>query len=261
MVWSIALANILGAGLCYAFSPQFARLATLRYTLILPAVLGIVYIGAFEANRSWGDLFALLFFGVLGWLMKQHKWPRPPLVLGLVLGDTIERYMFISVERYGFTWLWRPVVAVLLILAIIGLLRPLYRRHPPAGRRRQDAVDASRRRASIRCSCSRSSSSAIIGIMMTVAMPWHFSAKLVPLVVGTIGADGRRPEPVQRPVPQAGRRADRAASPSRRSTRSADGVHMDIDVRHRSSAGANHRRRARRAVLRLPARRSWRRWP
>ncbi len=54
MVWSVALANILGAGLCYAFSPQFARLATLRYTLILPAVLGIVYIGAFEASRSVG---------------------------------------------------------------------------------------------------------------------------------------------------------------------------------------------------------------
>ncbi|MGZ3309298.1 MAG: hypothetical protein ACXU8R_12335 [Xanthobacteraceae bacterium] len=42
MVWSVALANILGAGLCYAFSPQFAKLATLRYTLILPAVLGII---------------------------------------------------------------------------------------------------------------------------------------------------------------------------------------------------------------------------
>src|ERR1044072_1048800 len=54
MVWSVALANILGAGACYAFSPQFARLATLRYTLILPAVLSVVYIGAFEASRSWG---------------------------------------------------------------------------------------------------------------------------------------------------------------------------------------------------------------
>jgi hypothetical protein len=68
-------------------------------------VLSIVYIGAFEASRSWGDLFALLLFGVLGWVMKQFKWPRPPLVLGLVLGDSIERYMFISIERYGFTWL------------------------------------------------------------------------------------------------------------------------------------------------------------
>ena len=124
MVWSVALANVLGAGLCYAFSPQFARLATLRYTLILPAVLGIIYIGAFEATRQWGDLFTLLFFGLVGWIMKQCKWPRPPLILGVVLGDTIERYMFISVERYGLSWMLRPVVMVLFALAIIGLMRP-----------------------------------------------------------------------------------------------------------------------------------------
>src|SRR4030088_2638687 len=125
MVWSVALANILGAGLCYAFSPQFARLATLRYTLILPAVLGIIYIGAFEASRQWGDLFTLLFFGLVGWTMKQFKWPRPPLILGVVLGDTIERYMFISIERYGMSWMLRPVVVLLFALAIVGLVRPL----------------------------------------------------------------------------------------------------------------------------------------
>src|SRR4051812_21617813 len=124
MVWSVALANILGAGMCYAFSPQFAKLATLRYTLILPAVLSIVYIGAFEASRDWGDLYSLLVFGVFGWLMKQFKWPRPPLVLGLVLGDSIERYMFISIERYSYTWLFRPVVAILLLMAVIGVVRP-----------------------------------------------------------------------------------------------------------------------------------------
>jgi TctA family transporter len=124
MVWSVALANILGAGLCYAFSPQFAKIATLRYTLILPAVLGIVYIGAFEASRNWADLFSLLAFGVLGWTMKQLRWPRPPLILGVVLGDFIERYLFISTSRYGISWMARPVVAVLFAIAIVGLVRP-----------------------------------------------------------------------------------------------------------------------------------------
>ena len=33
--------------------------------------------------------------------MKQAKWPRPPLLLGIVLGEVVERYMFISVQRYG----------------------------------------------------------------------------------------------------------------------------------------------------------------
>ncbi len=125
MIWSIALANVLGAGLCYLFSPQFAKLATLRYTLILPCVLAIILIGAYEGSRNWGDLFALMFFGILGWAMKQLRWPRPPLILGFVLGDTIERYMFISVSRYDFDWLTRPIVVVLFGIALLGLLRPV----------------------------------------------------------------------------------------------------------------------------------------
>jgi TctA family transporter len=186
MVWSVALANILGAGLCYAFSPQFAKLATLRYTLILPAVLGVVYIGAFEASRNWGDLFALLLFGAIGWLMKQHKWPRPPLVLGLVLGDSIERYMFISVERYGVSWLWRPVVVVLLAISILGIVRPVIQ-----DIRRQGGIA----RMAMGFGAPKFHPSqlftiaffCIIGTMVVAALPWHFSAKLVPIIVGVIG--------------------------------------------------------------------------
>jgi TctA family transporter len=185
MVWSVALANILGAGACYAFSPQFARLATLRYTLILPAVLSIVYIGAFEASRSWGDMFALLIFGVVGWLMKQFKWPRPPLVLGLVLGDSIERYMFISIERYGFSWLWRPVVLVLLVMAVIGVVRPFI-----ADVRRQGGIakllssfQAPRFKPQYLFTMAFI---ALIGTLVAVSLPWAFAAKLVPMIVGSI---------------------------------------------------------------------------
>jgi hypothetical protein len=125
MVWSIAIANILGSGLCFAFSGQLAKLATLRYTLFMPCVLSLVYIGAFESSRNWGDLFSLMFFGVLGWAMKHFRWPRPPLVLGFILGEVIERYMFISIERYGISWMLRPVVVVMFIMAGLSLLRPL----------------------------------------------------------------------------------------------------------------------------------------
>ena len=185
MVWSVALANILGAGLCYAFSPQFAKLATLRYTLILPAVLSVVYIGAFEASRSWGDLIALLVFGVFGWLMKQFKWPRPPLVLGLVLGDSIERYMFISIERYGYGWLSRPVVVVLLALAIIGLVRPFL-----SDVRRQGGLG--KMLTSFQMPQFKSQQLftmffiALVGSMVVAAQPWAFAAKLVPMIVGII---------------------------------------------------------------------------
>ncbi|GKY90113.1 tripartite tricarboxylate transporter permease [Sinisalibacter aestuarii] len=124
MVWSVAIANILGAGICFALSGQMARIATLRYTLIMPMILSIVYLGAFQGNRDWGDLFALLAFGVLGWVMKSLHWPRPPLILGFVLGAIIERYLFISIARYSWEWLLRPAVIVLLLLAVVMVLRP-----------------------------------------------------------------------------------------------------------------------------------------
>ena len=186
MVWSVALANILGAGMCYAFSPQFARLATLRFSLILPAVMGIIYIGAFEATRQWGDLYALLFFGLVGWNMKQFKWPRPPLILGAVLGDTIERYMFISVERYGITWFARPVVALLFIMAIIGMLRPLVQDIKSQG----GVIQMTRNFQAPRFHPSQLFTVFMLGIlssMVFMALRWDFSAKIVPLVVGSVG--------------------------------------------------------------------------
>ena len=186
MVWSVALANILGAGMCYAFSPQFAKLATLRYTLILPAVLSVVYIGAFEASRDWGDLYSLLFFGLVGWLMKQFKWPRPPLILGVVLGDTIERYLFISIERYGVAWFARPVVAILFLMAFFGLVRPLLQdvRMHGGVRKMLGGFGAPRfhpaQLFTIFVIC-------VIIAALFAAMDWGFKAQIVPLIVGFAG--------------------------------------------------------------------------
>jgi TctA family transporter len=185
MVWSVALANVLGAGLCYAFSPQFARLATLRYTLILPAVLGIIYIGAFEATRQWGDLFTLLFFGLVGWIMKQFKWPRPPLILGVVLGDTIERYLFISIERYGLSWMLRPLVVVLFALAILGIVRPFLQdvRGQGGVRRMLTNFQAPQFHPSQLFTMFMI---VLIGSAVAMSFRWDFSAKVVPMVVGTV---------------------------------------------------------------------------
>jgi TctA family transporter len=126
MVWSIALANIFGAGLCFLLSGQFAKVSTLRYTLILPVIMPVIYVGAFQGSRSWGDLFVLLIAGVIGWTMKRLKWARPPLILGLVLGVLMERYMSISFVRYGTAWLTRPMVIVLLSLAALVFFKPLF---------------------------------------------------------------------------------------------------------------------------------------
>src|SRR5215468_2779261 len=183
MVWSIALANILGSGLCFTFSGQLAKLATLRYTLIMPCVLSLIYIGAFEHSRNWGDLYSLLFFGMLGWAMKHYKWPRPPLVLGFVLGGILERYMFISIQRYGTAWMLRPLVVGMFILSALTLLRPVLqdiREHHGIRRMLTDF-------GAPRLSPDNLFPAAMLGlflVMLWTSMPWPFEARVIPTIVG-----------------------------------------------------------------------------
>lgn len=127
MIWSVAIANILGAGICIVFSSQLAKIAALRYTLIIPPVLVFVFIGAYQSSQSWGDLFTLMGFVILGCAMRFLKWPRPPLILGFVLGGLMERYLFISNSRYGLDWLSRPVVIALLLTSLLIFVVPLIR--------------------------------------------------------------------------------------------------------------------------------------
>jgi TctA family transporter len=182
MVWSVALANVLGAGMCYLFSSQFAKLATLRYSLILPSVLSIIYIGAFEGSRNWGDLYSLLIFGVLGWTMKQLKWPRPPFILGFVLGDILERYLFISIERYGIEWFWRPAVLFLFAFSLLTLLKPVWDNYRKSGgvlRVYSAPKFAVGDLMALFYICA-------IGFMVMQASGWNFKARIVPTIVGTI---------------------------------------------------------------------------
>lgn len=186
MVWSIALANIFGAGLCYAFSGYFARLATLRYTLILPSVLSIIYIGAYGGSREWGDLIALLIFGVLGWVMKRLKWPRPPLILGVVLGAAIERYMFISIELDGIAWLLHPVVLIFLGIALYGLVGPVIKKKRAE---RASGVKAVRQRGGMKFHAADIFSVVMllgIAYLMFETRSWAGSSALVPRIVACV---------------------------------------------------------------------------
>ncbi|HEY1362852.1 MAG TPA: tripartite tricarboxylate transporter permease [Xanthobacteraceae bacterium] len=186
MVWSIAIANIVGSGLCFMFSGQLAKLATLRYTLIMPCVLSLIYIGAFEHSRNWGDLFSLLFFGVLGWAMKHFRWPRPPLVLGFILGSILERYLFISIERYGLAWMLRPVVVVMLAMSALSLLRPLLQDIRAHHGIRAMLSSFGRPRLSTD-NLFPAALLALLVVMLWMSLPWPLEAKIVPTIVG-IGA-------------------------------------------------------------------------
>ena len=125
MVFSVALANVIGTGLCLAFSRRLGAIAVLPTRILVPVVLVFVFLGAFQASRDALDLLTLIVFGAIGLGMKAARWSRPAFALGFVLGPAIERYFFISHSIFEWTWLTRPLVGVLLALAVATVFRAL----------------------------------------------------------------------------------------------------------------------------------------
>ncbi|HTS40124.1 MAG TPA: tripartite tricarboxylate transporter permease [Xanthobacteraceae bacterium] len=125
IVWSLTLAHVIGAIICLTGSRWLAQISRIRPEILLPIIIALVFVAAYEGSHDWGDLFSLFLFGVLGWIMKRLGWPRPPLVLGLVIGGIFERYLFISTELYGWGWLLRPPVLAILVCVAWALYRPL----------------------------------------------------------------------------------------------------------------------------------------
>ena len=156
IIWTLTLSHIMGAGICIAASGLFARLATVRVGVLLPLVLTVIFIGAYQGSQSWGDLYSLVLFGALGWVMKHLGWPRPPLILGFVLGGIFERYFFISTEIYGAAWVLRPVVLAVFAAALWVVLPPLKTHLAGYGR------DVPRSSASPRCASAATPRSALV---------------------------------------------------------------------------------------------------
>jgi TctA family transporter len=125
MVWTIVLANVVTVLVCFMFLNRLARLTAVRGALLIPVIMVLVYIGSYTSNNHYGDIIVTLVFGAVGYLMVLGGWPRAPFVLGLVLGKIAENYLYISLARYDADWLTRPVVLVLMALAVVVIVYPV----------------------------------------------------------------------------------------------------------------------------------------
>jgi hypothetical protein len=133
MMWTLAIANVAGALLLMVLANQVARVAFIRGHLIVPAVCMFVFMGSWLAGNQMGDWTVMLSFGVIGYLMKQGGVPRPPLVLGFILGPIMENALFITDNAYeGLSWLLRPMslgILVLIVLTLVFAARSARRRN------------------------------------------------------------------------------------------------------------------------------------
>ena len=121
IIWSLALANVLGAGSCMLLARPIARLTTIPFNLLAPFMIVVVSFAAYQATRQLMDLVALLAVGVLGVLLRRFGWSRPAFLIGFVLAPQAEGYLNLAVQFYGWGMLVRPGVLVILAITVISV--------------------------------------------------------------------------------------------------------------------------------------------
>ncbi len=132
VVWSLALANVVGAGLCITLSPGIARLTTIRFTLLAPFLFMMITFAAFQSRQSLGDLVALFTIGLLGIILRRFDWSRPAFLIGFVLSSQAENYSFqayqIAMSKFrlgtnvGLDYIFSPIVIVLIVITLISIV-------------------------------------------------------------------------------------------------------------------------------------------
>ena len=128
MIVVLVVANIIAAVLAIAAAGQFAKLSLMPFYIIVPMTLILCVSAAYAAHYVWWDILTFLAFSVLGYFMKLFDWPRPPMLVAVVLGSQMEGYLWLSNARYGWGWIIQPGVLAILALVLLTLVFPIIRR-------------------------------------------------------------------------------------------------------------------------------------
>ena len=120
MIWTLIIANVVSALLLMAIGKQVAKAIFVDGHYMVPVVILFVFMGSWLGAQSMGDLILMWSMGVLGLFMKRSGWPRPPLIIALVLGPNMENSLVISNRIYGtLGWLERtPSILIGLVIVL-----------------------------------------------------------------------------------------------------------------------------------------------
>lgn len=130
IITSAFVANLMMFLFMLAFTPWVARVMNIHQRYLLPAVLLFCILGAFAVGNHMFDVWVMLGFGLLGFVMVACGIPLAPFVIGVVLGPVAEETLRAGLMSSAGDWtplVTRPVSATFLALALLLLAWPYLR--------------------------------------------------------------------------------------------------------------------------------------
>jgi TctA family transporter len=122
IILTLMLANVIVVPIMLYAAPLVMRLADTPPAVIAAPTIGVVTLAAFSANFSLADLVVVAVFMVMGMFMKAYGWPRPPILIAIVLTPILEQYFNIAINAYGWGMFSRPQFITIAVIMVAVLL-------------------------------------------------------------------------------------------------------------------------------------------
>jgi putative tricarboxylic transport membrane protein len=128
VIASLYIGNIILLILNLPLIPVWVKFLKIPYTILMTVVLAVMIVGAYTVSNTVFDVFVMLLFGGIGYILRKLDFPLAPIVLTLIMGPPMEKSLRQSLEmsQGDFSILVAsPISATLLAISAIILFAPM----------------------------------------------------------------------------------------------------------------------------------------
>lgn len=130
LIGSLYIANFATLILNLAFIPLFVKVLTLPFSILAPVIYILCVVGGYAPTQTMHDVWLMLLFGVVGYLLRKLNYPVAPAVLAIVLGPLAERSLrqtLIGSHGDVSIFFTRPISAICILIALALIFYPVFR--------------------------------------------------------------------------------------------------------------------------------------
>ncbi len=130
LIGSLYIANVVTVVLNLFAIPVFAKILTIKFTILAPLIFVLCIVGGYAPTQTLHDVWLMLLFGVVAYLLRKLNYPVAPAVLSIVLGPLAERSFrqsLLASQGDMMTFVDRPISGIIIALAILLMLFPVFK--------------------------------------------------------------------------------------------------------------------------------------
>jgi len=128
LIGSLYIANFFTVIINIAFIPVFVSVLKMPFTILAPIIFILCMVGGFAPTQDMHDVWLILIFGVVFYLLRKLNYPVAPAVLAIVLGPLAERSLrqtLIAERGDVLVFFQRPLSATILVIALLLFALPI----------------------------------------------------------------------------------------------------------------------------------------